>query len=226
MCHCSRANERADLDHIRQHAVFSATEIINPAIGQQVAANAADSGTIRSTFTQLLNIRFAGCVVNSGCSFAIGNTLQYWRYRLPKVHPATGKVPRRLGASSWKNHLPENRSEFNPRTVGDMRIQTAATDLVSSGFGNKSSAVTRQHGACQHYRTTRATAFAVGRFHCTRVIQHPIVCLEDTGIAVAVSLSSHSFRPVILSAGLHQDIRILLMVTFQGLILLWHFDDL
>ena len=65
--HGGKPDKGTYFDHIRQHAVFSATEIGNPFDGEQVAANAADlCAHPVEHFAKLLQVRLAGSVINGG----------------------------------------------------------------------------------------------------------------------------------------------------------------
>ena len=65
--HRRKANERANLNHVGQHTVFGTIQTGYPFNGKQIRTNARNFGTHAvQHFAKLLQIRFAGGVVNSG----------------------------------------------------------------------------------------------------------------------------------------------------------------
>src|SRR5439155_20814719 len=63
--HSSQADKRTNLDHVRQHAVLGAAQVIHPVDSQQVTADPFDlCSHFSEHFTKLLDVRFASSIVN------------------------------------------------------------------------------------------------------------------------------------------------------------------
>ena len=139
--HRCHADERSNLDHVRKYLVLSPMQLVDTLDGQQVRSDATDLCThLVQQMTELLQIGFAGCVVD-GCS-ALGKDGCHHDVRSTRHR---GLVEQHIGAlqalggylvdvTAW--HMIECRTQFlETQKVG---IEATTTYLIASWLGDHS----------------------------------------------------------------------------------------
>src|SRR5690606_6683821 len=160
--HRCHANERADLDHVGQHAVRRAPQAVYALDGEQVGADARDLGAHAvEHLAELLQVGLAGRVVDRGGSFGQhGGHHHVGRAREGCL------IQQQVGAAKPRGvYLVEIRfrivlklgSQF--LKTQKMRVQSPPPDFVAAGLGNGGFAKARQQGANNHDGSPQAASF-------------------------------------------------------------------
>ena len=139
--HCSHTYERADLNHIGQNPVFCSMQLIHTYDSQQIRSNAAYAGAhFVQQVTELLQVGFAGSVVDGGSAFGkngshhdIGGTSHRG---LVKQHVCSLEALSGNLVDIAPRHMVELCSKF--LETQEMGVKTSAPNFVTTRLGNDS----------------------------------------------------------------------------------------
>ena len=194
MRHGGHADKGAHFNHVWQNLVGGAAEFFYAIDDEHVGADAADlcAHAVQHP-TELLQVGFAGCIVDGGSAFGhcgshhdVGRTsngglieqhigsLQCWCFQVEET------IFRVIG---------ELYTEFFK--TDDVRIQPPPSDLITAGFWDECFSIAGEERACDHNRSPEPATFGAEGLG-VQVLHIDIICLEDAGAAVfAVEFNTH-----------------------------------